>query len=169
MTDAAQPTADEFRATLGLFATGVAVVSARVGDLAHGMTANAIASVSLDPLLVLVCVERDAIMRKVIDEVGGFSLSVLAADQEHLSRWFADPVRPNGSAQFDGIGHHPAPVSGAPLLDGAIAWIDCTLDASQQAGDHVIFIGRVRWLGRGGGEPLIYFGSHYRELAERTR
>lgn len=169
MTDAAQPTPDEFRATLGLFATGVAVVSARAGDLAHGMTANAIASVSLDPLLVLVCVERDAIMRKVIDEVGGFSLSVLATDQEHLSRWFADPIRPNGTAQFDGIAHRPAPVTGAPLLDGALAWVDCTLDASHQAGDHFIFIGRVRWLGRSGGrDPLIYFGSRYRELADRA-
>jgi len=166
MTDAAEPTADEFRATLGLFATGVAVMTARAGDLAHGMTANAISSVSLDPLLVLVCVEREAVMRKVVEEVGAFAISVLAADQEHLSRWFADPARPNGTVQFDGVAHHPAPVTGAPLLDGAIAWVECTVDASHDAGDHVIFIGRVRSLRRAARrDPLLYFASRYRGLA----
>lgn len=170
MTDPAQPTTDQFRATLGLFATGVAVVTARAGDLAHGMTANAIASVSLDPLLVLVCVEREAVMRKVIEEVGHFALSMLAADQEHLSRWFADPVRPNGSAQFDGIGHHPGPATGAPLLDHAIAWVECTVEASHDAGDHIIFVGRVRSLARADRrDPLLYFASRYRRLADPNR
>lgn len=165
MTDPAPPTIEEFRATLGLFATGVAVVSARAGDLAHGMTANAIASVSLDPLLVLVCVEREAIMRKVIEEVGNFALSMLAADQEHLSRWFADPARPTGAAQFDGIANHPGPATAAPLVDGAIAWVECTVQAAHDAGDHIVFIGKVESLARGHRrDPLIYFASGYHRL-----
>lgn len=165
MTDAATPTADEFRATIGLFATGVAVVTARAGDLVHGMTANAITSVSLDPLLILVCVERDAIMSKVIPEVGAFAFSILASDQEHLSRWFADPIRPNGVTQFDDIAHHPGPTTGAPLLEGALAWLECTLDTTHEAGDHFIFIGKVRSLKRTARrDPLLYFASGYTRL-----
>jgi flavin reductase len=165
MSDAATPTADEFRATIGLFATGVAVVTAQAGDLVHGMTANAITSVSLDPLLILVCVEHDAVMRKVIPEVGSFALSILAADQEHLSRWFADPVRPNGAHQFDSIAHRPGRATGSPLLDGAIAWVECTVHTALDAGDHAIFIGEVRALERSARrDPLLYFASRYRRL-----
>ena len=165
MTDAA-PTVDDFRATIGLFATGVAVVTAGTGDLAHGMTANAIASDSLDPLLVLVCVEREALMNKVIPEVGTFALSILAADQEHLSRWFADRRRLDGPSQFDGVPTRPGPATGAPLLDDAVAWIECAVDAVHPAGDHHIFIGKVVSLARSSRRtPLLYFASQYRRLA----
>jgi flavin reductase (DIM6/NTAB) family NADH-FMN oxidoreductase RutF len=153
---------DEFRATLGLFATGVTVVTARADALVHGMTANAFASLSLDPLLALVCVERDAVMRKVLHEAGCFAVSVLAADGEPLARWFSDSGRPSGMAQFDPFTWSPGRTTGAPLLAGSLAWLECDVHAVHDGGDHEIFVGRVRSLGRSGeGEPLLYFRGEY--------
>ena len=90
------PTSREFRDSVGMFTTGITVVTAVSARLGHGMTANAFASVSLDPLLVLVCVVRDALMHKVLEEAGRFAVSVLAADQEDLARYFSDSGRPGG-------------------------------------------------------------------------
>jgi flavin reductase len=160
------PTSREFRDSVGTFATGITVVSAVSERLGHGMTANAFASVSLDPLLVLVCVVRDALMHKVLDEVGRFAVSVLAADQEDLARYFSDSGRPAGMAQFRPVAWHPGPVTGAPLLDGALAWLECDVEAAYPGGDHTVFLGRVRWVERApaGGDPLVYFGGRYRRM-----
>jgi len=160
--------ADEFRATLGRFATGITVVTAGAGGLVHGMTANAFASLSLDPLLALVCVERDAVMRKVLHEAGCFAVSVLAADAEPLARWFSDSSRPSGPAQFDPVAWSPGPVTGAPLLDASVAWLECDVHAVHDGGDHEIFVGRVRSLERSGREePLLYYGGEYARLDGR--
>ena len=134
------PTSREYRDSVGMFTTGITVVTATSGRFGHGMTANAFASVSLDPLLVLVCVVRDALMHKVLDEVGRFAVSVLAG--------------------------HPGPVTGAPLLDGALAHLECDVEAAYPGGDHTVFLGRVRWVerARADGDPLLYFGGHYRRL-----
>src|SRR5215213_4602118 len=142
-----------------MFTTGITVVTAVSARLGHGMTANAFASVSLDPLLVLVCVVRDALMHKVLEEAGRFAVSVLAA-------YFSDSGRPGGMAQFVPVGWHPGPVTGAPLLDGALAYLECAVEAVYNGGDHSVFLGRVRWVerARADGNPLLYFGGRYRRL-----
>ena len=160
------PTSREYRDSVGMFTTGITVVTAVSERFGHGMTANAFASVSLDPLLVLVCVVKDALMHKVLDETGRFAVSVLTADQEDLARYFSDSGRPTGMAQFLPVAWHPGPVSGAPLLDGALAYLECDVEAAYDGGDHTVFLGRVRWVERAGadGDPLLYFGGQYRRL-----
>jgi flavin reductase len=156
------PTSVEYRATVGLFATGITVVTANAVGLEHGMTLNSFTSVSLDPLLVLVCVERDALMHKVIEDAGSFALSVLAGDQEPVARYFADSSRPAGAAQFARVGHRIGRATGAPLLEGALAWLECELERTYDGGDHSIFLSRVVMVERGRvREPLLYFGGAY--------
>jgi flavin reductase (DIM6/NTAB) family NADH-FMN oxidoreductase RutF len=118
---------------------------------------------------VLVCVVRDALMHKVLDEVGRFAVSVLAADQEDLARYFSDSGRPMGMPQFLPVAWHSAPVTGAPLLDGALAYLECDVEAAYGGGDHTVFLGRVRWVERAkpDGDPLLYFGGRYRRLEDR--
>ena len=159
------PTSRQYRDAVGMFATGITVVTARAGGFGHGMTANSFTSVSLDPPLVLVCVVRDAVMHKVLDNVGSFGVSVLAAGQEDLARYFSDPGRPMGMAQFVPLDWHPAPVTGTPLLDGALAWLECTVEAACPGGDHSVFLGRVQWVkvGQAGG-PLLYWAGGYLPL-----
>lgn len=125
------------------FVTGVTVVTSldRQG-IPHGMTANAVSSVSLDPLLVLVCVDRGASMARVVGEGAVFALSVLAADQQWLSERFADDERGYGLAEFEGVATS-AGVTGAPLLDGAAAWLDCRVTEVAAGGDHVVVFGEV--------------------------
>jgi flavin reductase len=157
------PTAAEYRATVGLFATGITVVTANAVGQEHGMTLNAFASVALDPLLVLACVERDAIMHKVLEEAGSFALSVLAEDQEPIARYFADSTRPSGAAQFADLSYRIGRATAAPLLEDALAWIECEVERTYDGGDHSIFLGRVLTVERGRvREPLLYFGGAYR-------
>jgi flavin reductase len=157
---------DVFRRTVGLFATGVTVVTTCHDGILHGMTANAFASVSLDPLLVLVCVDRQAGMHDLLPTSGRFAVSVLAAGQERESTWFASPRRPAGTDQFDDVDWRPAPASGCPILTGGVAWLDCRVTELHPGGDHSIFLGEVVDLGTGEGvEPLLYFGGGYRALA----
>jgi flavin reductase (DIM6/NTAB) family NADH-FMN oxidoreductase RutF len=159
------PSSREYRDAVGRFTTGITVVTARSDGFAHGMTANSFTSVSLDPLLTLVCVERDAVMRKAIDEAGAFAVSVLAGDQEDLARYFSDPTRPMGLAQFLPIAWWPGPLTGAPLLDGALAFLELEVEQVYDGGDHLVYLGGVRWVeqGRDAG-PLLYFGGAYRRL-----
>jgi flavin reductase (DIM6/NTAB) family NADH-FMN oxidoreductase RutF len=151
---------NEFRRVLGHFATGVAVVAARAGEPAQGLTANAIASVSLDPPLVLVCVEHAADTHDVIVAAESFAISVLRHDQEALARRFAD----DAAAKFDGVAHR-SEVTGAPVLEYALAWIDCRLWASYPGGDHTIFVGEVVAGDADGGAPLTYFRGGYGPVA----
>lgn len=158
------PTPRGFRDVMGRFATGVAVMTTAHGGTLHGMTANAVASVSLSPLLALVCVERDQTMRDLVEVSGAFALSFLHEDDEGLAMHFADPYRPGGVEQFRGIKHHTA-ATGAPILDGAIGYVDCQVHARHDAGDHEIVVGRVLGLGLGDpAEPLLFFRGAYRTL-----
>lgn len=166
-TLAADATVAEFRATMALFATGVTVMTARGGGLTHGMTANAFTSVSLDPLLVLVCVGRSAEMHRVVEQVGSFGISILAADQERLARWFASSGRPQGLAQFDGIAWWEGPVTGAPMLHAALAWLECRVHDVHDGGDHLIYVGRVVSMARDDRrDPLLWFDRTYRRLPD---
>ncbi|MPZ88550.1 MAG: flavin reductase [Nitriliruptorales bacterium] len=157
----------EFRRIAGRFATGVTVVTTGVEGTIHGMTANAFASLSLDPLLVLVCVDLDAGLHELLPHSRTFAVNVLAEGQEDLSRWFSSKRRPEGYSQFDGVVWVPSPVTGSPLLDGALAYLDCEVADILKGGDHSIFLGAVRDLGELGGKaPLLWYESGYHRLPE---
>ncbi len=149
------------RKVLGRFATGVTVVAAG-GPEPRGMTANSFTSVSVRPPLILVCVNRNASICRAVLESGTFAVSVLSARQEHLARYFADPARPRGGAEFGAVDWSPAPSTGAPVLDGALAWLDCALATSYDGGDHAIFLGSVLASGfRDAHDVLLFFGGHF--------
>ncbi|MCR6483523.1 flavin reductase family protein [Amycolatopsis sp. OK19-0408] len=157
------------RQVLAQFATGVTVLTAG-GDDAHGMTANAFTSVSLDPPLVLCCVSRAARMHTAIVTAGSFAVNVLAAEQQELSKYFADWRRPDGLAQFDAVGWTAGAKTGAPLLNGTLAWLECELAQVSAGGDHSIFLGRVVATGRGAAEhALVFYGGRYHEVDGRAR
>lgn len=161
----ASPAWVSLREVMARFATGIVVLTAP-GDQRHGMTANAFSSVSLDPPLVLSCVSREARMHSAIMSAGSFAVSVLGAEQEQLARYFADPSRPNGQAQFDSVRWEPGPRTGAPLLAGSLAWLECELVEAYGGGDHSIFLGRVLSSGRGASEDaLVFFGGKFRYVA----
>ena len=113
----------DLRSCFGMFATGITVVSAG-GPNPCGMTANSFTSVSLDPPLILVCIVHDAAMHKAILGEGTFAISVLAAHQEPVARHFANRDRPRGEHEFETVRSHPGALTGAPVLAGALAWID---------------------------------------------
>jgi 3-hydroxy-9,10-secoandrosta-1,3,5(10)-triene-9,17-dione monooxygenase reductase component len=151
-----------FRRALGHFATGVVVAAAMAGDEPVGMAANSFASVSLEPPLVLFCAAHTSTTWPRLRAVGGFALSVLGADQETVSRSFAR----RGVDRFAGVRWRPGP-GGHPVLDNAMVWLDCTLDAVHQAGDHEIAVARVTALSpepAAGVEPLVFFRGRYTGL-----
>ncbi|MDX1619948.1 MAG: flavin reductase family protein [Nitriliruptorales bacterium] len=155
------PDPDRFRAVMSRFATGVSVMTSCGEGLPHGMTANAVASVSLEPLLVLVCVERDTVMAAMIEESGVFALSFLPAGRKDLSEHFADPGRPVGDEQFEAVKTDTA-TTGAPILHGAVGWVECEVWNTYDGGDHVIVVGEVVDLGTDSDEhALLYFRSAY--------
>ncbi|MFD1152537.1 flavin reductase family protein [Saccharothrix hoggarensis] len=156
------------REVMSRFATGITVLTAG-GEHAHGMTANSFTSVSLEPPLVLCCVSRVARMHSAIVEAGSYAVSVLGADQRDVARHFADWRRPGGLAQFDAVDWTPGPRTGAPLLGGALAWLECALDSVHVGGDHSIFVGRVLASSGTGGDPLLFYGGDYLRFDDRLR
>jgi flavin reductase (DIM6/NTAB) family NADH-FMN oxidoreductase RutF len=157
----------EVRGVLGTFATGITVVTAAGASrrVPHGITANAFSSVSLDPPLVLVCIDREAVMHQSIEDSGSFAVSVLHGCQEDAARHFADRNRPRGIAQFDSVDWVPGRCTGAPLLVGGLAWLECELETTYDGGDHSIFIGRVLDIAHSGEQDaLLFFGGCYHRL-----
>jgi flavin reductase (DIM6/NTAB) family NADH-FMN oxidoreductase RutF len=152
----------EFRRILGHWTTGVAIVSS-VSDAGapRGFTANAVASVSLVPPLVLVCVAREADTHASISGAGCFCISVLPQAAERLARRFAG----NETAdKFTGIAFREE-VTGAPVLDDALAWVDCRVAHAYEAGDHTIFVGEVVAGDAREDEPLVYYRGGFNRLA----
>jgi flavin reductase len=150
-----------FRAALGSWVTGVSVMTSVVDGEPHGMTANSVTSVSLDPQLVLVCVGRTAVMAEVVTRGRVFALSFLAEEQAELSLAFADPDRPEGTAQFADVTTVTA-VTGAPIVEGASGWVDCEVTEVHEGGDHLIVIGRVVAVGADEDvPPLAYSRGTY--------
>lgn len=150
---------DAFRAILGRFASGVTVVTVRDAEgRDHGMTVSAFSSVSLDPPLVLVCIDDEASIRPVMDRATHFGVSILAADQEALSRRFAAKCD-----RFDGIGYERGEY-GVALLGGALAWLECEIVARHQTGDHEIVIGEVERGENSDDRPLLYYRGGYAQL-----
>lgn len=157
------------RTIMGRFATGITVLTAP-GEHGHGMTANAFSSVSLEPPLVLCCVSRAARMHSAILAAQSFGVSILGADQRELARYFADWRRPSGQAQFEAVDCTPGEKTGAPLLDGSIAWLECTLRHTYEGGDHSIFVGEVVSSMRGTDQDsLVFYGGGYHQIAEPMR
>jgi flavin reductase len=159
------PAVVTLREAMAQFATGITVLTTP-GEKCHGMTANAFSSVSLDPPLVLCCVSRTARMHAAISDSRHFAVSMLAAGQEGLARDFADRRRPGGPAQFDAVDWVPGPHTGAPLLTGSLAWLECELVNAFDGGDHSVFIGRVlssrRSVGR---QALVFFSGAFHRVA----
>jgi flavin reductase (DIM6/NTAB) family NADH-FMN oxidoreductase RutF len=148
----------EFRRILGHWASGVAIVTTRTPDgRVCGLTANAFTSLSLDPLLVLVCIEKNADTHDCVREAGTFAVNILGSDGETLARRFAAW---EVDRKFDGLAHHPEQ-TGAPVLDEALAWVDCRLVAQHDGGDHTIFVGEVLAGDAGTGTPLLYYRGGY--------
>ncbi|MFD1832765.1 MULTISPECIES: flavin reductase family protein [Streptomyces] len=153
------------RRALGAFATGVTVVTVG-GASPHGMTANSFTSVSLDPALVLVCVGRDTVMHGVLAGTDTFSVSVLAAGQEDVARYFASRSRPMGAVQFDAVDWLPGRAADAPLIAGAAAHFECAKWRVYDGGDHTICVGEVLALDEAPpGEPLVFHRGRFRPPA----
>ena len=151
--------AELFKEVCRRWTTGVTIVTARAGDRIHGMTVSAFTEVSLDPPLVLVCADKSANTRPLIDEGRVFAVNVLAVGQEALSNRFAS--KEDEWQRFEGLDWETAK-TGAPLLPGTVAGLDCRVVATHDAGDHVIFVGEVEWARFDAeGEPLLYSGGGY--------
>ncbi|WP_133981243.1 flavin reductase family protein [Kribbella voronezhensis] len=156
----------DFRTALGRFASGITIMSTLQGGVAHAMTANAFTSVSLDPPLVLVCVDKGVRMHDAVLECGFWAVSVLGSSQEAIAERFAKSGR-DLLTQFDGIGTAPGPKTGCPVIGGALSWLECRTWATYDGGDHTIVVGEVLSLGAEGvvdPAALIYYAGHYREL-----
>ena len=151
----------QFRQVLGHFPTGVTVVTAAPASGPVGLAVGSFASVSLDPPLVAFFPDRGSSSWPHIEEAGSFCVNILSEDQEVVCRRFAT----KGDDKFVGLGWRPCH-SGAPLLDGVLAWIDCDIDSVTEAGDHYCVMGRVRDLGVGqDGGPLLFFRGGYGRFA----
>jgi flavin reductase (DIM6/NTAB) family NADH-FMN oxidoreductase RutF len=155
-----------YRRVIGRFATGVTVVTTvRDGDQ-HALTCNSLTSVSLDPVLVLFCAEKVARFHDVVLETGTWAVSVLAAGQEHLSRRFAVRGRPLED-QFSDIPFTRGPLTGAAVVAGAVASLECRTRSTLDAGDHTVVLGEVLAVDRPAADvaPLLWFEGRYRAIA----
>jgi flavin reductase (DIM6/NTAB) family NADH-FMN oxidoreductase RutF len=150
------------RRTLGMFATGVTVITTRSSEQVHGMTANAFMSVSLEPPLVLISVDRRTKMCNLLHEGAHYGVSVLCADQSALSDRFAgrtgdDLPVPRFELVYD-----------TPLVDGALAHFVARVARSYWGGDHSLFLGRVEYARHHAGAPLLFHGGRYERLGQNA-
>ena len=154
----------DFRKAMGAFATGVTIITVDLDGEVHGMTANAFASVSLDPMLVLVCVDHSTRTHAHLHTKKRFGVNVLCEDQRAISEYYARPERSHlnaeseAGARFDRTGH------GTPILHGSLAYLECRLHSAQVAGDHTIFIAEVEEVVVQDGHPLLFFRGKYRKI-----
>ncbi len=152
-----EPDPELFREVFGRFATGVAVITSTSSAGSGGMTANALCSLSLDPLLALVCFENSARTLPIVREAARFAVNVLASDQEELAGVFASKMPE--AEKLEGVQHRLR--QGVPVIEGSLAWATCELQELLAGGDHTIAIGRVTALGLGAGEPLLWYSGRY--------
>jgi flavin reductase (DIM6/NTAB) family NADH-FMN oxidoreductase RutF len=164
---------DAFRLVMGRFATGVSVVTTFDGEQPAGITVNALSSVSLDPALVMVALDRSRFITPMVRAVGRYAVNVLGEGQQGLSDCFAHAPMTPSREDFCGATWHPGP-RGLPLIDGSIATLECTVVETFSAGDHDLFIGRVDSLDAPGDDtpgpghviPLLYFRRRYLHVRE---
>ncbi len=154
--------AGRYRQVMGHFATGVAIVTCSGPDGPAGLTTNAVTSVSLDPLLLLVCFDNASRTLVAVRHARRFAVNVLRAGQEDLAAVFAS--KRVGPEKFKAVTH--ADAHGVPVIDGALAWLACDLRELHPGGDHTIGIGAVTHMDADpGGEPLVWFRGTYRSVA----
>ncbi|MBC5637683.1 flavin reductase [Ornithinibacillus sp. BX22] len=151
-----------FRHAMGKFATGVTIITTKLGNDIHGMTANAFMSVSLNPKLVLVSVDHKATMKHYINHSGKFAISFLNQDQKELSAYFAGQMKETREIDFHWF-HE------LPTIKEALVNLVCELHDAVDAGDHTLFIGKVTDLEVRDGEPLAFYEGKYRELVSSER
>jgi flavin reductase (DIM6/NTAB) family NADH-FMN oxidoreductase RutF len=158
-----------FRRAAGRFPAGIVVVSTSLDGTGHAMTVSAFTSVSLEPPLVLFCAEKIARFHDAVLEAGFWAVSMLDEGSEKAARWLAMRGRPL-EGQLDTIAHRPGPVTGAPILDGSLAAMECRTTAVHDGGDHSIVVGEVLGVSGpadedGEGSPLVHYAGRYRRLA----
>jgi flavin reductase (DIM6/NTAB) family NADH-FMN oxidoreductase RutF len=158
-----QESGHEFRHAAGRFASGVTVVTTRSSEGVYGTTVSSFASLSLNPLLVTVSINRSSPLLGYIRSAGAFAVSVLASDQQQVAEYFAMRGRTPQPGGFPTV-----PImtrqTGAPIIDGCLSWFDCTVEDLLPGGDHEILVGRVAAAGGRTGEPLVYWAGGYRGL-----
>ncbi|MBS4202002.1 flavin reductase family protein [Bacillus sp. FJAT-49732] len=146
-----------FRTAMGRFATGVTVITTKVNETIHGMTANAFVSVSLNPKLILVSIGEQAQMNELLKESGHFAVSILNDNQEDLSAYFAGQINEERKIDFDVF-------NGMDVIKDALVNMTCTVQNSVVAGDHTLFIAEVTDLRVQDGDPLLFYGGAYRNI-----
>lgn len=149
---------EAFRESLRKFASGITIVTVALDDDFFGMTCTSFASVSLEPPLVLVCLENDSHTLNAVTQARSFAVSILSDEHEHLARAFATP----GDKPFHLLRRRAS--DGAPMADDPPAWLECAVDKIIEAGDHHVVLGLVESCGTDGRDPLLYFDRHYRHL-----
>ena len=154
----------EFRKALACFATGITVITLDSENEVHGMTANAFTSVSLDPMLVLVCVDQRARTHAHLHAKKRFGVNILSEDQRAISEYYARPTRTHDRAAEEAGAAFERTALGTPVLRGALAYLECRLHSAQDAGDHTIFIAQVEDVVANEGRPLLFFESKYRKI-----
>jgi len=159
-------TQEQFRRAMAAFATGVTVITLDDAGSVHGMTANAFTSVSLEPLLVLVCVDHKAQTHAHLRTRKRFGINVLSEDQTAISEHYADPDRTSAGADQAGASFDRTP-HGTPVLHGSLAYLECRLQDARDAGDHTIFIAEVEDVVVRAGRPLLFFGSDYHAIGPK--
>src|SRR5581483_2681833 len=153
----AEPSADAFRQVLGHFCTGVTVITTAGPQGPAGFACQAFAALSLAPPLVLFCPSRTSSTWPVVERAGHFCVNVLTDGQQELARRFGT----SGGDKFAGVRWSPSP-GGSPVLDGALTWVECTVEAVHEAGDHYLVTGRVTGLGATrAGRPLLFYRGRY--------
>lgn len=153
-----------FRTVLGRFATGVTVVTTMQGSQRVGITVNAFTSLSLDPPLVLICIDRTSRVHDALLESGSFAVNFLAANQANISTCFASNSD-RRYRDFGGATSHPV-ATGAPIIDGCLGYVDCKIVNTFPGGDHTIIIGHVEALDASDDAPLLYYRGQYATLSE---
>jgi flavin reductase (DIM6/NTAB) family NADH-FMN oxidoreductase RutF len=160
-------TAKQFRQAMGQFATGVTVITVeREPGQVFGMTANAFTSVSLNPMLILVCVDERAKILPFLHRKKHFGVSVLKQHQQAISEYFAQSVQNAEAEQRLALKYRWTP-NNVPVLEGTSLQLSCTVVAEHAAGDHTIFVARVEDAEIPGGEPLLFFQGKYRHIARQ--
>ena len=153
----------QFKEVMSRFTTGVTIVSGQEDGHPVGFTCQSFVSLSIDPPFVAVAPARTSTSWPRIARAGSFCVNVLGDHQQELCQGFAV----SGGDKFAGVDWRPAPVSGSPVIEGSLAWVDCRVELVHDAGDHELIIGKVLDLGSGQGSPLLFYRSRFATVARR--
>jgi 3-hydroxy-9,10-secoandrosta-1,3,5(10)-triene-9,17-dione monooxygenase reductase component len=152
-----------FKEAMSRFATGVTIVSGLEDGQPVGFTCQSFVSLSIDPPFVAVAPARTSTSWPRIARAGSFCVNVLGDHQQQICEGFAV----SGGDKFVGVDWHPAPATGAPVIEGSLAWVDCDVELVHDAGDHELIIGKVLDLGSGEGSPLLFYRRGFATVARR--